>query len=83
MYRLVCDGSIFCPNEQSEHDVLERIFTLYSNSLPKGFPGRNTALSDVIELYRDGRRTYFYCDAAGFPGVKFSPMLAKPLEANT
>lgn len=83
MYRLVCDGSIFCPSEQSEHDVLERIFTLYSDSLPKGFPGRNTALSDVIELYGDGRRTYFYCDVAGFPGVKFSPMLVKPLETNT
>ena len=77
MYRLVYDGAIFCPREQSEHDVLERIFTLYSGSLPKGSPGRNTALSDVIELYGDNRRAYFYCDTAGFPGVKFSPMLAK------
>jgi len=37
------------------------------------------ALSDVIELYGDNGRAYFYCDTAGFPGVKFSPMLAKPL----
>lgn len=79
LYRLVYDGVILCPKEQSERDVLERIFTLYSDRLPKDFPGRNTALSDVIELYGDGGRTYFYCDVNGFPGVKFSPMLAKPL----
>ncbi len=81
MYRLVYDGSILRPSEQSEHDVLERIFTRYSDSLPEGFPGRNTALSDVIELYGNDKRTYFYCDVDGFPGVKFSPMLAKPLPA--
>ncbi len=80
MYRLVYDGAIFCPNEQSEHDVLERIFTHYSEVLPKGFPGRHVALSDVIELYGDKDRTYFYCDVNGFPGVKFSPMLSKPLK---
>lgn len=80
MYRLVYDSSIFCPNEQSEHDVLARIFARYSDDLPEGYPGRNMALSDVIELYGDCGRTYFYCDVAGFPGVKFSPMLAKPLK---
>lgn len=83
LYRLVYDSAIFCLNEQSEHDVLERIFSLYSEDLPQGFPGRNTALSDVIELYGDHGRTYFYCDVNGFPGVKFSPMLAKPLAVRT
>ena len=82
LYRLVYDGEIFCPNEQSEHDILERIFARYNDVLPKGFPGRNVALSDVIELYGDNGRAYFYCDTAGFPGVKFSPMLAKPLNAD-
>ena len=53
--------------------------TQYCDELPKGFPGRNVALSDVIELYEDNDRTYFYCDVDGFTGVKFSPMLAKPL----
>ena len=79
LYRLVYDGEIFCPMEQSEHDILERIFARYNDVLPEGFPGRNVALSDVIELYGDNGRAYFYCDTAGFPGVKFSPMLAKPL----
>lgn len=83
LYRKVYDGTIFCPNEQGEHEVLERIFARYSDALPKDFPGRNTALSDVIELYGDNGRSYFYCDVAGFPGVKFSPMLAKPLNADT
>lgn len=83
LYRLVYDGAIFCPNEQSEREVLERIFARYSNELPGGFPGRNVALSDVIELYGDNDRAYFYCDVNGFPGVKFSPMLARPLNTGT
>lgn len=83
LYRLAYDGEIFCPVEQSEHDILERIFTRYSDTLPEGSKGRNTALSDVIELYGNSGRSYFYCDVAGFPGVKFSPMLSKPLKADT
>ena len=82
LYRLVYDGTIFCPVEQSERDMLERIFTRYSDTLPEGFPGRHVALSDVIELYGDNDRTYFYCDVSGFPGVKFSPMLSKPLNTD-
>lgn len=79
LYRLVYDGTILCSNEQSEQDALERIFACYSDTLPKDFPGRNVAPSDVIELYEDDGRAYFYCDAGGFVRVKFSPMLAKPL----
>ena len=82
LYRLVYDGTIFCPVEQSERDVLERIFIRYSDVLPEDFPGRNVALSDVIELYGDHGRAYFYCDVNGFPGVKFSPMLSKPLHTD-
>ena len=83
LYRLVYDGAIFCPNERSERDVLEQIFTRYCDTLPGDFPGRNVAVSDVIELYEDNDRTYFYCDVDGFPGVKFSPMLSKRLNADT
>lgn len=83
LYRLVYDGAIFCPSERSERDVLEQIFTRYCDTLPEDFPGRNVAVSDVIELYGDNDRTYFYCDVDGFPGVKFSPMLSKRLNADT
>lgn len=82
LYQLVYDSAFFCPNEQSEHDILVRIFNRYSDILPEDFPGRNVALSDVIELYGDDGRAYFYCDVDGFPGVKFSPMLAKPLKTD-
>ena len=82
LYQLVYDGTIFCPVGQSERDVLERIFTRYSDTLPEGFHGRHVALSDVIELYGDNGRSYFYCDVSGFLGVKFSPMLSKPLNSD-
>lgn len=83
MYRLVHDGTIFCPNAQSEHDTLTCIFTRYSDTLPEDFHGRNTALSDVIELYGNGRSIYFYCDTAGFSEVQFFPEQARPLKADT
>ena len=83
LYRLVYDGTIICPREQSDSKVLERVFARYRDTLPKDFPGRNVAVSDVIELYGDSGRTYFYCDVDGFPGVKFSPMLAKRLDSGT
>lgn len=38
---------------------------------------QNRGASDVIELYDDTGRRYFYRDTDGFCPVKFSPMLAK------
>lgn len=49
----------------------------------RGKMGLYTALSDVIELYGDEGRSYFYCDVDGFPGVRFSPMLATWLGTGT
>lgn len=41
------------------------------------YRGRSIAPSDVLELYDESERRYFYCDMAGFLQVKFSPALAK------
>lgn len=79
-YRLVYDGELICPKEQAAEEVLEHIFKCFSDTLPSGYPGRNVSASDVVELYGDGIRTYYYRDTAGFVPVKFSPMLAKPMK---
>ena len=82
-YQLVYDGDICCPMEQDEKTVLESIFSLCNNSFPEGYAGHSLSPSDVVELYDETSRRYFYCDTAGFVPVRFSPMLAKPLPCRT
>lgn len=53
------------------------IFARYNQAFPPDYCGRSIAPSDVLELYDESERRYFYCDMAGFPQVKFSPALAK------
>lgn len=76
-YTLVYDGELICPVGQDDRDILERIFTRYNQALPPDYRGRSIAPSDVLELYDESERRYFYCDMAGFLQVKFSPALAK------
>ena len=76
-YTLVYDGELICPVGQSDRDILEHIFARYDQAFPSDYHGRSIAPSDVLELYDENERRYFYCDMAGFPQVKFSPALAK------
>ena len=76
-YTLVYDGELICPVGQDERDILERIFARYNQAFPPDYRGRSIAPSDVLELYDESERRYFYCDMAGFLQVKFSPALAK------
>lgn len=76
-YTLVYDGELTCPVGQDERDILERIFARYNQAFPPDYRGRSIAPSDVLELYDESERRYFYCDMAGFLQVKFSPALAK------
>ena len=76
-YSLVYAGSMMRPSTQTAYDMLERIFVLYNDDLPNDYHGRSVSISDVVELYDDEGRAYYYCDTAGFVPVRFSPMLAK------
>lgn len=76
-YRLVYDGICTCGKQDGDAAVLEQIFKRYSQHLPEDYPGRSLAPSDVVELYDDCGRRYFYRDDHSFCPVKFSPMLAK------
>ena len=80
-YRLVYESGIYCPNEQTDSAVLERIYTVFNLNHPKDYRGRSLSMSDVVELYNGKERKYFYCDTVGFAPTGFSPMLAKPLKA--
>lgn len=79
-YRLVHDGMLLCGVEMDDNAVMERIFCRYNDNLPANYHGRSVSPSDVIELYEEGKRLYFYCDRTGFVPVRFSPALAKPMK---
>lgn len=74
-YRLIYEGVIFCPIAQREDRILDRIFEQYNDKLPIEYHGRSISPSDVLELYGEDTRRYFYRDTAGFVTVKFSPAL--------
>ena len=78
MYRMVGAGEVYCPEEQSDAEILKRLFADCREELPEGCHGRPMALSDVVELDHSPRRVYYYVNGEHeFPQVKFSPMLAK------
>lgn len=78
-YRLVCEDSLIYPSDRSEAQILDQIFSLYNGDLPEGYHGRSLAPSDVVELYDQGKRSYFYRDKENFVPVCFSPFFAKPM----
>ena len=79
-YRLICEDTLICPADMSEAQVLDRILRRYNGDLPKGYHGRSLAPSDVVELYEQGKRIYFYRDKEDFVPVSFSPFFAKPMK---
>ena len=76
-YRLIHEGMLHFDGNEDDHQRLARIAKLFGDTLPKEYRGRSVAPSDVLELYDDTGRRYFYRDVGKFCPVKFSPMLAK------
>ena len=75
-YRLIYDGELLCTEADGAEKRLRLIFEQYQDDLPKEYPGRSISPSDVLELYDEENRRYFYVDSPGFCPVKFSPALA-------
>ena len=78
LYRLTFEGESTCPKGWPEEEFLRYLKRYYGDSLPEGYSGRPLALSDVVELYDDEKRRYYYVDTKHFEAVRFSPFLAKP-----
>lgn len=79
-YRLMWDSALPCPENSTDKEILKRIKDAFSDHLPEGYRGRQVAPSDVLELYDDEKRSYYYVDTGGFEPVRFSPFLARPME---
>ena len=66
IYELGFDGEVDC-----EH--LEEVRQVLNASYPEGYRGCAMSVSDVVEVERNGEKTYFYCDVAGYREVTFEP----------
>ena len=73
------DETLYCPKDEPDLAVLERVFERYNGKLPADYPGRCIAPSDVLELYDVEKRRYYYRDMKQFVPVAFSPLLARPI----
>lgn len=81
LYQLVHDDDFLCRNGLSEADVLLQLSKTYARIVGTDHSGRYIAASDVIELYDEQARRYYYCDAKDrFIRVRFSPALSTPLK---
>ena len=78
--RLIYDGTLLCSDDEDSKERLQRIWEQYQDDLPEDYPGRSVSISDVLELYDEENRRYFYVDESGFCPVKFSPLLAGTME---
>ena len=53
-------------DEKSNLEICETIFHIFNMRRPADFKGHSLSMSDVIELNRDGRKQFYYCDMCGF-----------------
>ena len=79
-YRLRWNSALPCPENSTDKEILKRIKDAFSDSMPEEYRGRQVAPSDVLELYDEEKRSYYYVDTGDFEPVRFSPFLAKPME---
>jgi len=80
-YCLIHDDALLCCDTFDDKRRLQLIAERYSGELPENYAGHSVSPSNVIELYDEDGRRYFYCDVGGdFCQVEFSPMLAKSLK---
>ena len=80
-YVLVYIAGLYCPVEQTNAELLDRIFTGLNVRKPNGYRGRSLSVSDIVEFFSDSERTYYYCDTESFQPTGFSPMLAKTMKS--
>lgn len=50
---------------------LEKIYLICRNNPPSGYRGHRMSVSDVVELYDDAGRNFYFCDRIGFRPIRF------------
>ena len=79
-YRLMYDGVISRTSGQRDDEVLEHLFERFNLHHPGDFHGHSLSVSDVVELYDETQRNWFYCDTFGFVPTDFCPERAAAMK---
>ena len=64
-YAVVFDGEV-------ETNDLEALYQKFCLSSPQGYQGHSISMSDIVELYDEKARSFYYVDRFGFREVDFS-----------
>lgn len=65
-YRLVFDGAV-------DTNDLEALYNKFNEDQPDSYAGHSLSMSDVLELYDEMGRSFYYVDRTGFQEVDFEP----------
>lgn len=66
IYDLVFDGDV-------RNDSLEDLYRIFNGEYPENYRARSMSVSDVVEVFEDGKSEFFFCDTIGFAKVDFDP----------
>ena len=55
--------------KMSDIAFLDKLFCIFNTDFPEDYRGHSMSVSDVIVLYRGGRKTAYYVDSIGFRDV--------------
>ena len=69
-YDCVYEGVVARDNDESENEVLERLYVLFNVNHPADFTGHSMSVSDVVGLQTGNRMNYYYVDSFGFIQIK-------------
>lgn len=64
IYHIIYDGDL-------QTNDLEKIYDICNSTNPDGYSGYSLAISDVIELYDEKSRKFYYIDKFGFKEIDF------------
>ena len=57
-------------DKKTNLEICEVIFHIFNMQRPADFRGHSLSMSDVLEINRNGRKYFYYCDMCGFTRIK-------------
>lgn len=74
-YRLVYESETV---SEQQDKLLKVLFQTFNLTHPEDYRGRSMSVSDIVELYGNGKREFFFCDSFGFQPIDFDTDQALP-----
>ena len=56
-------------DEKTNSEICEVVFYMFNVRRPEDFTGHSLSMSDIIEIKRQNRSAFYYCDMCGFVRV--------------